>query len=421
MKSATNTVATHPWSGRARDRASAGTGLFGEYGGQFVPEAAVGPLARVADEFERCWSDPHFRAELDGLLRGFVGRRTPITRLRRMHRDRGATVWLKREDLNHTGAHKINNALGQVLLAQRLGKQRIIAETGAGQHGVAVAAVCAHLGLPCTIYQGSVDAERQEPNLWRMRLLGAEIRLVDAGTATLKDAVNEAIRDWIGDPDRSHYLLGSVVGPHPYPTMVREFQSVIGLEAREQFLEQVGRLPDALVACVGGGSNAIGLFNAFLDDDVPLYGVQALGNGSGGVGTHAAPLVHGFPGVLQGTHTYIVQDADGQVVPTSSIAPGLDYAGVGPQHSFLRDLGRVEYLTVSDDEALDAFAELSAEEGIIPALESAHAIAAVGRVLSDLPSDAHVLVNLSGRGDKDLRVAAAALEARKGSGHVPYR
>ncbi|MBB5157221.1 tryptophan synthase subunit beta [Saccharopolyspora phatthalungensis] len=398
------------------------TGMFGEYGGQFVPETLVGPLDQVEAEYQAAKQDPAYQAEIDDLLRGFVGRSTPITRLRRLHREREATVWLKREDLIHTGAHKINNVIGQALLAQRMGKRRIIAETGAGQHGVAVAAVCAHLGLDCTIFQGSVDAKRQEPNLQRMRLLGANVVLVDAGSATLKDAVSEAIRDWLAHPADTHYLLGSVIGPHPYPTIVRDFQSVIGREARAQILAEIGRLPDAVVACVGGGSNSLGIFSAFLDDPVPLYGVQAAGEGTTWLGRHAAPLLYGEPGVLHGTRTDLIQDEDGQIQPTHSIAPGLDYAGAGPEHCHLRDLGRVSYLVVTDAQALDAFAALSATEGIIPALESAHAIAALPTILADLPADAQVLVNLSGRGDKDLSSAFEALAARKdGEPHVQDR
>ncbi|MFD0412832.1 tryptophan synthase subunit beta [Streptomyces sp. NPDC127108] len=385
------------------------TGMFGAYGGQFVPETLVGPLASVEEEYQAAKDDPAFAAEVDALLRGFAGRPTPITPIRRLHTGRGVTVWLKREDLTHTGAHKINNVIGQALLAQRMGKRRITADTGAGQHGVAVAAVCAHLGLECTIFQGSVDAKRQEPNLQRMRLLGARVVLVDAGSATLKDAINASIRDWLAHPAETHYLLGSAIGPHPYPTIVRELQSVIGREAREQIQVETGRLPHAVVACVGGGSNSLGMFSAFLDAPVRLYGVQAAGDGTGIPGRHSAPLLHGQPGVFHGTHTYLLQDADGQIHPTHSIAPGLDYAGAGPEHSHLRDTGRVHYLAVSDAQALEAFAALSRHEGIIPALESAHAVAALPLILPELPDEAHVLVNLSGRGDKDLSSAAEAL------------
>jgi tryptophan synthase beta chain len=343
-------------------------------------------------------------------LRGFAGRPTPLTRLRRLGEVHGVQIWLKREDLTHTGAHKINNCIAQALLAQRLDKRRIVAETGAGQHGVAVAAVCAHLGLACTIYMGAVDAARQEPNLQRMRLLGAETKLVDAGSGTLKDAINEAIRDWLHDPAGTHYLLGSAVGPHPYPTMVREFQRVIGQEARAQFIEATGRLPDVVLACVGGGSNSIGMFSAFLDDAVRLVGVQAAGDGSGRGGANAAPLLYGELGVVQGMRTSVLQDGAGQILGTHSIAPGLDYPAVGPEHSHLRDSGRVEYVPVSDREALDAFETLSRREGIIPALESAHAVAAALMLTPSLARESALLVNLSGRGDKDLAAVAHLLD-----------
>ncbi|MFE9424003.1 tryptophan synthase subunit beta [Kitasatospora sp. NPDC006697] len=391
-----------------------GNGRFGPYGGQFVSETLVGPLDEVWDTYLKARQDPMFEAELADLLATFVGRPTPLTRLRRLGIEpHGVTIWLKREDLTHTGAHKINNAIGQALLARRLGKQRIIAETGAGQHGVAVAAACAHLGLDATIYMGRVDAERQQPNLQRMELLGAEVRLVDLGTATLKDAVNEAIRDWLANPDTSHYLLGSAVGPHPFPTMVRDFQTVIGKEAREQFLAAAGQLPDLVVACVGGGSNSIGVFSGFLDDPVRLVGIQAAGDGSGQLGHHAAPLLYGDLGVLQGMRTYLLQDDDGQVMLTHSIAPGLDYPGAGPEHSHLKDTGRVEYRTASDDEALDAFQLLSRAEGIVPALESAHAVAGALKLAAELGRGSQILVNLSGRGDKDLTSAMAAIAQRK--------
>jgi tryptophan synthase beta chain len=389
------------------------SGRFGNYGGQFVAETLVGPLEELWDTYLAARQDPTFEAELDNLLATFVGRPTPLTRLRRLGAEHGVTIWLKREDLTHTGAHKINNAIGQALLAHRLGKRRIIAETGAGQHGVAVAAACAYLGLDATIYMGRVDAARQEPNLQRMELLGAEVRLVDLGTATLKDAVNEAIRDWITHPDDTHYLLGSVVGPHPFPSIVRDFQSVIGREAREQFLAVAGQLPDAVIACVGGGSNSIGVFSGFLDNDVRLVGVQAAGDGSGRLGHHAAPLLYGEPGVLQGMRTYLLQDDDGQVLLTHSIAPGLDYPGAGPEHSHLKDSGRVEYLTASDDEALAAFQLLARAEGIVPALESSHAVAAALRLAPGFPRGSQLLVNLSGRGDKDLTSAIAAIGQRR--------
>jgi tryptophan synthase beta chain len=390
------------------------TGRFGEYGGQFVAETLVAPLEELEVAYQKALGDDAFLTELDELLGTFVGRPTPLTRLRRLGIEAGGvTLWLKREDLTHTGAHKINNSIGQALLAKRLGRRRIIAETGAGQHGVAVAAACAHLGLDATVYMGRVDAERQAPNVQRMELLGAEVRLVSTGTATLKDAINEAIRDWIANPDSTHYLLGSVVGPHPFPTIVRGFQSVIGREARAQFEAATGRLPDAVVACVGGGSNSLGMFSAFLDDPVRLVGVQAAGDGLGAGGRHAAPLLYGEPGVLQGTRTYLLQDDDGQIRLTHSIAPGLDYPGVGPEHSHLRDTGRVTYIEASDDAALDAFSLLSRVEGIVPALESAHAVAGALRLAGELEPGSNVLVNLSGRGDKDLVSAMAALRARK--------
>ncbi len=389
-------------------------GRFGEYGGQFVAETLVGPLEELELEYHQALADPEFTAELDRLLKMFVGRPTPITELHRLGAtENGVKLWLKREDLTHTGAHKINNSVGQALLARRLGKKRIIAETGAGQHGVAVAAACAYLGLDATVYMGSVDAARQAPNVQRMRLLGAKVELVDLGTATLKDAINAAIREWITHPDTTYYLLGSVVGPHPFPTVVRNFQSVIGREARAQFLEENGHLPDTVVACVGGGSNAAGIFSAFLDDPVRLVGVQAAGEGKGGQGGHAAPLLYGDPGVLQGTRTYLLQDDDGQIQLTHSIAPGLDYAGAGPEHAYYKDSGTVDYISASDDEALDAFVALSENEGIVPALESAHAVAGALKVARDSAPGSTILVNLSGRGDKDLTSALAALEQRE--------
>ena len=377
-------------------------GQFGDYGGQFVPETLVRPLEDLEAAYAEAIRSPEFGCELDALLREFAGRPTTLTRLRQLGTDHGVTLWLKREDLTHTGAHKINNCLGQALLALRLGRKRIVAETGAGQHGVAVAAVCAHLGLQCTIYMGSVDARRQAPNVARMRLLGAQLRFVDAGSGTLKDAINEAIRDWLEDPANTHYLLGSVVGPHPFPTIVRRFQSVIGQEARQQFRERTGGLPDVVMACVGGGSNSIGMFSAFLDDPVRLIGVQAAGDGRGPGGQHAAPLLWGSPGVVQGARTYLLQDSDGQIRITHSIAPGLDYPGVGPEHSHLKDIGRVDYVAATDAEALDAFRLLSSREGIIPALESSHAVAAALRLAPDFDRGSQVLINLSGRGDKDL-------------------
>jgi tryptophan synthase beta chain len=389
-------------------------GRFGGFGGQFVPETLVEPLEQIEAAHAEAVRSPDFVAELEALLRDFVGRPTPLTRLRHIGAEHGVTIWLKREDLAHTGAHKINNCVGQALLARRLGRRRIVAETGAGQHGVAVAAVCAHLGLDCVIYMGRVDAARQAPNLARMRLLGADVRLVDGGTGTLKDAINEAIRHWLSDPLDTHYLLGSVVGPHPFPSVVRSFQAVIGREARQQFLEHVGGPPSAVVACVGGGSNSIGLFSAFLDDPVLLIGAQAAGDGDGAQGHHAAPLLWGEPGVVQGTRTYLLQDGDGQIRVTHSIAPGLDYPAVGPEHSHLKDSGRVEYVGVTDAEALEAFRLLSRREGILPALESSHAVAAAVRLAPEFGAGSHVLVNLSGRGDKDLDAAGLS----EGAGHV---
>ncbi|MFD9906466.1 tryptophan synthase subunit beta [Streptomyces sp. NPDC059063] len=386
--------------------------MFGGHGGQFVAETLVRPLEEFRQAYEQARDDPAFVAELDGLLAEFAGRPTPLTRLRRLGTADGVTLWLKREDLTHTGAHKINNCLGQALLAARMGCKRIVAETGAGQHGVAVAAVCAYLGLDCVVYMGVADARRQEPNLRRMRLLGADVRLVETGSATLREAINAAIRDWLAHPGDTHYLLGSAVGPHPYPTIVARFQSVIGREARRQILDAAGRLPDAVVACVGGGSNSIGTFRAFLHDPVRLVGAQAAGDGTGHAGRHAAPLLRGTPGVLQGTRTYLLQDDHGQILDTHSIAPGLDYPAAGPEHAQLKDAGRVEYVGVDDDEALDAFAALSKEEGIIPALESAHGLAAALRLAPELPDGAHVVVTLSGRGDKDLATAVAALDTR---------
>ena len=375
---------------------------YGVYGGRYVPETLVSPL----DELEAAWrsarADPAFQAELELQRRDFVGRPTPLYFAERLSAHFGqARVHLKREDLCHTGAHKLNNALGQALLARRMGKQRIIAETGAGQHGVATATVGARFGFECTVYMGSEDMRRQAVNVERMRMLGAEVREVTAGTRTLKDATSEAIRDWVTNVRTTHYIIGSAVGPHPYPEMVRDLQRVIGDEARAQYLEAEGRLPEVVVACVGGGSNAIGIFTAFLDDeDVRLLGVEAGGAGLDG-GRHAASLVAGRPGVLHGSLSYLLQDADGQVLPTHSISAGLDYPGVGPEHSLLRDLKRAEYLAVTDREALEAFQLCTRLEGILPALEPAHALAAVARL------EGRVLLCLSGRGDKDLATVLA--------------
>jgi tryptophan synthase beta chain len=379
---------------------------FGPYGGQFVPETLMPALTELEAAFVASREDKEFQAEFDRLMATFVGRPTPITHARRLS-DKlgGAQIYIKREDLAHTGAHKINNALGQALLAKKMGKPRVIAETGAGQHGVASATAAALLGLECVVYMGCVDIERQKPNVHRMELLGAEVRPVSSGTKTLKDAINEAIRDWVANVNNTHYLLGSALGPHPYPTMVREFQSVIGREARAQMLADVGRLPDTVIACVGGGSNAIGIFSAFIDDeDVELIGVEAGGSGIAS-GKHAARF--GDPskarvGVMHGTRTMVLQDGDGQISDTYSISAGLDYAAVGPEHSMLRDMERAFYTSATDAEAMQAFSTLCKVEGIIPALESSHAVAEVIKRAPKMRPDQAVLVNLSGRGDKDL-------------------
>lgn len=401
---------------------------FGPFGGQFVPETLMPALAELEEAYAACRQDPVFAAGLDDLLRTYVGRPTALTHARRLTRHAGgAQIYLKREDLAHSGAHKINNALGQALLAQRIGKRRVIAETGAGQHGVATATAAALLGLECVVYMGAVDILRQQPNVLRMKLLGAEVRPVDAGTRTLKDAINEAIRDWVTNVRDTHYLLGSALGPHPYPTIVRDFQSVIGGEARAQIIAQAGRLPDACVACVGGGSNAIGLFHAFREDPgVRLIGVEAGGAGVA-TGRHAARFADprlGRPGVLHGAYTYVLQDADGQIAATHSISAGLDYAAVGPEHAWLREIGRAEYTVATDDEALTAFQLLARTEGILPALESAHAIAEAVRLAATMRPDQIVLVNLSGRGDKDLDSVLTALEqaphARCPEGRPPH-
>jgi tryptophan synthase beta chain len=379
-------------------------GYFGEYGGRFAPETLMAPLQQLEAAFEKWRLDRRFRGELDELLRTYAGRPTPVTRADRLaERIGGARIALKREDLLHTGAHKLNNALGQVLLARRMGKTRVVAETGAGQHGVATAAAAARLGVVCRVYMGTTDMGRQSPNVARMRLLGAEVVPVDAGSRTLKDAINEAMRDWTENVADTHYVLGSALGPHPYPSIVREFQSVIGREARSQFRRLIGagRDPRAAVACVGGGSNAIGLFAAYLRTKVALYGVEAGGRGSG-PGEHAARFAGGAVGVLHGTRTMLLQDAAGQTLPTHSVSAGLDYPAVGPEHAALHDAKRVVYAKVSDAEALDAFALLCETEGILPALESAHAVAFAADLARRLPKSAWILVNLSGRGDKDL-------------------
>jgi tryptophan synthase beta chain len=378
-------------------------GRYGQFGGQFLPETLMPAIAELEAAFDAARADEAFQQELDRLLREWVGRPTPLTDAARLAKRIGLRrVMLKREDLAHTGAHKINSALGQALLARRMGKRRIVAETGAGQHGVASAAACALLGLECVVYMGTEDMRRQEPNVFRMRLLGAEVRAVEAGSRTLKDAVNEAIRDWVTNVRTTYYLLGSAIGPHPYPAMVREFQSIIGREARAQWLERVGALPKIVVACVGGGSNAIGMFSAFIrDKDVRLRGVEAGGLGLES-GKHAASIGGGRVGVLHGTRSYVLQDQHGQIRETHSVSAGLDYPGVGPEHAYLHESGRVEYVSRTDAEALDAFGVLSQTEGIIPALEPAHAIADLAHIRIRYGADNDVLVCLSGRGDKDL-------------------
>ncbi len=388
-------------------------GYYGQYGGRFVPETLVAPIEELTAAYFTVRSDEGFCTELRRLLRDYVGRPTPLYEAHRLTASAGgARIVLKREDLAHTGAHKINNALGQALLAVRMVKRRIVAETGAGQHGVATATVCALLGLECHVYMGSEDMARQSLNVFRMRLLGADVIEVKAGSRTLKDAINEAMRDWVTNVTDTYYLLGSVLGPHPYPLMVREFQSVIGREARAQCLDQLGRLPDAVVACVGGGSNAMGIFDAFIDDrQTRLIGVEA-GGRSISPGEHAARFAGGSAGVLQGTRSFVLQDPDGNVELTHSISAGLDYASVGPEHAFLRESGRAEYTWIDDGDALAAFQRLGREEGILPALESSHAIAHACRLAPTLPATAILLVNLSGRGDKDVLSVQAALEKR---------
>lgn len=388
-------------------------GYWGDYGGRFVPETLVAPLDELTTGYFAFRDDPDFQAEFNDLLTNYVGRPSPLYFAKRLTETLGgAKIYLKREDLNHTGAHKINNCIGQILLARRMGKQRIIAETGAGQHGVAAATVCALFGLECVVYMGTEDMRRQEVNVFRMRLLGAEVRGVDSGSRTLKDAINEALRDWVTNVDTTYYLLGSALGPHPYPLMVRDFQSIIGREAREQILDKEERLPDVLVACVGGGSNSIGLFHPFLDDDVRMIGVEAGGRG-GSLGEHAARFMDGGSvGVLQGTKSYLLQDSDGQIALTHSVSAGLDYASIGPEHAYLHNIDRVEYVSVPDATALDAFRTLSETEGIIPALESAHAIAHAIKIAPELGRDSVMIVNLSGRGDKDIDTVRAEAETR---------
>ena len=382
-------------------------GHFGPYGGMFVPETLMHPLTELRQAYARYLADAEFLRELDADLRDYVGRPSPVYHAARWSRELGgAQLFLKREDLNHTGAHKVNNTIGQALLARRMGKTRIIAETGAGQHGVASATVAARLGLECVVYMGEVDVARQEANVYRMRLLGAEVVAVKSGTRTLKDALNEAMRDWVTNIDNTFYIIGTVAGPHPYPAMVRDFQAVIGREARGQMIEQTGRLPDVVMACVGGGSNAIGLFHPFIEDtEVAMIGVEAAGDGLD-TGRHAAPLCAGEPGVLHGNRTYLMEDANGQIRETHSVSAGLDYPGVGPEHAWLKDSGRAQYVAVTDDEALAAFHGLTRTEGIIPALETSHALAQAAKLAPTLRKDQSILINLSGRGDKDMQTVA---------------
>ena len=385
-------------------------GHFGQFGGRYVAETLMPLILDLERHYRAAQADPAFKAEFDDLLKNYVGRPSPLWFAKRLTDHLGgAKIYLKREDLNHTGAHKINNCIGQILLAKRMGKTKIIAETGAGQHGVATATVAALFGLPCTIFMGAVDVARQQPNVFRMKLLGAEVIAVESGAKTLKDAMNEALRHWVANVHDTFYIIGTVAGPHPYPELVRDFQSVIGNEARAQILEAEGRLPDMLIAPVGGGSNAIGLFHPFLDDaDVEIVGVEAAGEGL--EGKHAASLAGGKPGILHGNKTYLLQDADGQITEAHSISAGLDYPGIGPEHSWLHDIGRVRYEPVSDTEALASFQKLTKLEGIIPALESAHAIAAAERIAPTLGKDKIIIVNCSGRGDKDIATVADALE-----------
>jgi len=388
-------------------------GRFGDYGGRYVAETLMPLVLELGRAYDEAKNDPAFHAEMSGYMTHYVGRPSPLYFAERLTQHfGGAKIYFKRDELNHTGAHKINNCIGQILLARRMGKTRIIAETGAGQHGVATATVCARFGYPCIVYMGETDVERQKPNVFRMNLLGAEVRPVTSGTGTLKDAMNEAMRDWVTNVDDTYYIIGTAAGPHPYPAMVRDFQSVIGTEARAQMLEREGRLPDAIVACIGGGSNAIGLFHPFLaDEGVRLIGVEAAGHGLS-TGQHAASLTGGRPGVLHGNKTYLLQDDDGQIIDAHSISAGLDYPGIGPEHAWLHDVGRAQYVSATDDEALSAFQLCSQLEGIIPALEPAHALARVGDVAKELGKDAIVLMNLCGRGDKDIFTVAEALGSR---------
>jgi tryptophan synthase beta chain len=383
-------------------------GHFGIHGGRFVSETLMDVIESLEQAYTELKDDAAFQAEFDRDLKYYVGRPSPLYLAERWSRELGgANIWLKREDLNHTGAHKVNNTIGQALLAKHMGKTRIIAETGAGQHGVATATIAARLGLECIVYMGATDVARQAPNVYRMKLLGAEVRPVTSGSKTLKDALNEAMRDWVTNVDNTFYVIGTVAGPHPYPAMVRDFQSIIGREAREQIQEQAGCLPDALVACVGGGSNAIGLFHPFLNDEaVKIYGVEAAGDGLE-TGNHAAPLCAGKPGVLHGNRTYLMEDKNGQIIETHSVSAGLDYPGVGPEHSWLKDIGRANYVAVDDKEAMQGFHALTRIEGIIPALESSHALAYAMKLAPTMRKDQHIIVNLSGRGDKDINTVAA--------------
>ena len=390
-------------------------GHFGLYGGRFVAETLMPLILELERAYAAAKNDPHFRKEMDGYLKDYVGRPSPLYFAERLSEHlRGAKVYFKREDLNHTGAHKVNNVLGQILLARRMGKPRVIAETGAGMHGVATATMCAKFGLECVVYMGVVDVERQKPNVLRMRALGAEVRPVESGSKTLKDAMNEALRDWVTNVADTFYCIGTVAGPHPYPMMVRDFQSVIGDETREQMLAAEGRLPDSLVACIGGGSNAMGLFHPFLDDaQIEIYGVEAAGHGLSS-GLHAASIAGGRPGVLHGNRTYLLMDEDGQINEAHSISAGLDYPGIGPEHAWLNDIKRVKYLSATDEEALAAFQLCSRLEGIIPALEPAHALARVMDLAPQKPGDHLMVINLSGRGDKDLASVAEYLDRRGG-------
>jgi len=387
-------------------------GHFGIFGGRFVAETLMPLILELEHAYSDAKADPNFRAELDAMNKHYTGRPSPLYFAERLTEHLGgAKIYFKRDELNHTGSHKINNCLGQILLARRMGKTRIIAETGAGQHGVAVATVAARFGLPCVIYMGATDIERQRPNVFRMKLLGAEVRPVTSGAGTLKDAMNDALRDWVANVDSTFYIIGTVAGPHPYPAMVRDFQSVIGQELREQMMQAEGRLPDSLVACIGGGSNAMGLFHPFLDDPaVRLIGVEAGGHGLDTVDGHAASLNGGKPGVLHGNRTYLLQDDDGQIIEGHSISAGLDYPGIGPEHAWLKESGRVEYVAITDKEALEAFQLCTRLEGIIPALEPAHALAQVMKVAPDLPSDHLLVMNMCGRGDKDIFAVAEHLD-----------